>query len=344
MINRRAFLSQSAQISALAAFGFPRMASAQSTTVPFSLDFRVYGGNSPYFLGNSSGVFEKAGFRANIEGSSGSAETIRRLATGSHQFGYADIQTLINFTVTNPDTAPKLIMPILDHSPASIMTIGGSPIASLSDLKGKKIGIAANSAASKIMPIVLALNNIDEKDIEFTAVDVRIRDSMLLMGEVDGVVGYDYTSVFNFIGNGIDPEEVNILYFSEFGFDFPGNALIASQQMVAEEPELCTSVSLGVARAWRATYDDPKASIDSTVAKEPMLDADVELQRIKFILETHLETASVRENGIGHFNPARIDTGLELIAEGYGWESKPKISDFFDDRFLPSIEERKILG
>lgn len=344
MINRRTFLSRSAQISALAACGLPRLASAQVASVPFSLDFRVYGGNSPFFLGNSSGIFEDAGFQAALEGASGSAESIRRVATGSHHFGYADIQTLINFTVSNPDTAPKLLMPILDRSPASIMTIGGDPISSLADLKGKKIGIAANSAATMIMPVVLGLNEIAEGEIEFTAVDVRIRDSMLLQGEVDGVVGFDYTSVFNFIENGVERGDINILYFEDFGFNFPGSGLIASQRMVAEEPELCEAMALGVVRAWRATYNDPGAAIDATVAHEPLLRNSVELERINFILETHVATDSVKENGIGHFDPARIEHGLELMTEGYGWDRTPEISEFFVDEFMPSTEERNILG
>lgn len=344
MLNRRSFLVKSAQLSALAAVGLPSVAAAQEKTVPFSLDFRIYGGNSPFFLGNTAGIYQKLGFSANLEGASGSAESIRRVATGTHQFGYADIQTLIEFAVANPEATPKLILPILDHSPASIMTIGGGSIKSLADLKGKKIGVAANSAATKIMPVVLTLNDIAQDEIEFTAVDVRIRDTMLLQGEVDGVVGYDYTSVFNFIENGVKREDINILYFDQFGFDFPGNALIASQKMIAEEPELCRAVTLGTARAWGATYKDTEAAIDATVAREPLLKPDVELQRMKFILETHVQTESVKQNGIGYLDPARVSKGLGLMAEGFGWEKAPELADFYDASFLPSPEELKILS
>ncbi|WP_157017141.1 ABC transporter substrate-binding protein [Mesorhizobium xinjiangense] len=344
MISRRKLLTRTAQMSALMALGLPGVAGAQNRNVPFSLDFRVYGGNSPFFLGNAAGIYPELGFTAAVEGASGSAESIRRVATGTHQFGYADIQTLIEFAVTNPEASPRLIMSILDHSPASIMTIGGETVTSLDDLRGKKIGVAANSAATKIMPIVLKLNDIPADEIEFTAVDVRIRDTMLLRGEVDGVVGYDYTSVFNFIENGVSRDDINILYFDQFGFDFPGNALIASQKVIEEDPELCRAVALGTARAWKATYQNPKAAIDATVAREALLKADVEEQRIQFILDTHVDTASVREHGIGYLEPERMETGLALIAEGFGWEQAPTLDDFYDDRFLPDAEELKILG
>lgn len=344
MINRRSFLTKTAQLSALSVLAAPSIVLAQSATVPFSLDFRVYGGNTPFILAVSSGIFKEVGVDAKVEGSSGSADCISRIATGSHQFGFADIQTLVEFTMRNPGAAPKLIMPILDHSPASIMTIGGNKVNSLADLKGKKIGVAANSAATKIMPIVLKLNKIPETDIQFTAVDVRIRDSMLLQGQLDGVVGYDYTSIFNFVDNGVKRENINTLYFDQFGFDFPGNALIASQQMIKDKPDLCRAIALATARAWRATYKDPASAIKATVAREPLLKADVEEQRIRFILDKHVKTESVQKNGIGFLESSRMDKGLKLMTEGLGWAQTPKLADFYNNSFLPDAKELKILA
>lgn len=343
-LDRRTFLGRGAQLSALFALGAPRLAMAATRDVPFSLDFRVYGGNSPYFLGNTAGIFGGLDMNVKLEGASGSADSIQRVATGSHDFGYADIMTLVEFTVANPDRAPKLILPILDHAPSSIMTIGGEQIESLEQLKGKKVGVAANSAATKILPAILALNNIAPDEIDFTAVDVRIRDTMLLQGEVDAVVGYDYTSVFNFIGNGVARDEVKILYFSDFGFDFPANSLIASQEMVANEPDLCRAMALGVARSWGAAYKDPEASTKAVVDSEPLLQYDVELERLKFILETHVATDRVRENGLGYLSAERMEDGLAIMAEGFAMPETPKLSDFYVDSFLPDQQERMILG
>lgn len=343
-MNRRQLLGYGAALPALGMFGMPQRALAQARPVPFSLDFRIYGGNSPYLHGAAAGIFEELGIDVQIDGASGSAESIRRVATGSHHFGYADIMTLIEFTGANPAEAPKLIMPILDRSPASIMTIGGEPLSSLSELRGKRIGVAANSAATKILPGMLRQNQIGEDEIEFIAVDVRIRDTMLLQGEVDGVVGFDYTSVFNFLESGVAREDVNVLYFAESGFDLPANSLIASQQMIAEEPELCSAVALAVARCWRAAINDPEAAVDSTVAREPLLRREVEIERLKYILDTHIGTESVRQNGLGYIAPERADATLTLMAEAFAMERRLELGDFFVDSFLPSAEERMIFS
>lgn len=343
-MNRRQLLGYGAALPALGLMGMPARLQAQTRQVPFSLDFRIYGGNGPYLHGAASGIFEDLGLDVAIEGASGSAESIRRVATGSHLFGYADIMTLIEFTGANPNEAPKLIMPILDRSPASIMTIGGEPPTSLADLRGKRIAVAANSAATKILPGMLRINQVAEDDIEFVAVDVRIRDTMLLQGEVDGVVGFDYTSVFNFVESGIAREDVNVLYFAESGFDFPANSLIASQRMIAEEPELCAAVALAVARSWRAAVEDVEATVASTVEREPLLRHAVEVERLQYILDTHVGTDSVRQNGLGLIAPERADATLGLMAEAFEMERRLELEDFFVDSFLPPQDERMIFG
>src|SRR5437588_2886371 len=99
----------------------PRLANSQdSDTVRLSLEFRIYGGNAPLFLGLERGIFAEQGIDAGLDGSAGSVESVTRVATGTHAFGMADLSTLVEFTARNPKEAPKLIMPVFDRFPAVI--------------------------------------------------------------------------------------------------------------------------------------------------------------------------------------------------------------------------------
>ena len=62
------------------------------------------------------------------------------------------------------------------------------------------------------------LNNIDIKSLDITTVDVKLRDAMLLAGRVDAVIAFDYTSVFNLVGNGVKLDDIVIYYFSSMGY------------------------------------------------------------------------------------------------------------------------------
>ena len=64
----------------------------------------------------------------------------------------------------------------------------------------------------------MGLNNMDPESLDITTVDVKLRDALSLTGKVDAVVGFDYTSVFNLIGNGAKLDDIELLYFSDMGF------------------------------------------------------------------------------------------------------------------------------
>ena len=83
-------------------------------------------------------------------------------------------------------------------------------------------------------------------------IDVKLRDTMLIKGEVDAVVGFDYTTIFNLIDDGLKLEDITLLYFADFGFDFCGNSLIVNPATVAKNPDLVRRMAIAVARCWVA--------------------------------------------------------------------------------------------
>jgi NitT/TauT family transport system substrate-binding protein len=332
-----------AGVSGVAALAIPSIARAQIKEIPFSLDFRIYGGNSPFFLGEETGINKELGFSFKLDGAPGSAEAIRRVATGTHTFAFADIATLIEFSARNPGQAPKLLLSIFDSFPACVISLDKKPIAALKDLEGARIGIGAGSAATKIMPVLLELNGVDSKKVNFTTVDVKLRDSMLVRGAVDGVIGFDYTSVFNLLEAGVGLSSLHFLYFSQLGFDFPSNSLIASQSIVESDPDLCKRVALATARAWRTACKDPAAAATIVHNREPLLQATVEQKRLEFVRDKHILTDNVRSHGLGHLDPARMENGNKLLQKGLELSVTPKLSHYCDDRFLPDASERKMI-
>jgi NitT/TauT family transport system substrate-binding protein len=342
-MTRRDLLRAGVGAMGAATLGMPGIARAQAKDIPFTLDFRIYGGNSPFYFGEESGINKDLGFGLKIDGSPGSGEAVGRVASGSHAFGFADASTLVEFTARNPNEAPKMLLGIFDRFPACVLSFSKKPIDTLKDLDGARIGIGAASAATKVLPALLERANIDPKKVNWTTVDVKLRDSLLLRGTIDGVIGFDYTSIFNLIDAGAKMEDLHFLYFSDFGFSFPSNALIASRAMVEKEPDLCRRVTLATARAWKASVKDPAATIAAVVRREPLLQTKVEVARLEWVLNKHVLTENVRAHGLGHLDPARMAAGIAIIKEGFGLPAVPELSQYYDSRFLPEPSELKLV-
>jgi NitT/TauT family transport system substrate-binding protein len=321
----------------------PRLARAQGPDqVRFSLEFRIYGGNAPLFLGAEKGIFRDQGIDVTFDGSGGSVESVTRVATGTHGFGLADLSTLVEFAARNPKEAPKLIMTVFDRFPAVVLSLKRKPIKTLQELVGIKVGTGSVDAGAKIFPALLALNKIDIKAVNRMTIDVKIRDTMLIKGEVDAVVGFDYTSIFNLMEAGLKLDDITLLYFADFGFDFWGNSLIVNPAIVEKNPELVRRVAVAVARSWATAAKERAAAIGSVTRRDGLLKAETERARMDWVLDRLVLTPNVRENGIGNMNASRMERGINLLKDGFQLATAPTMDQIYDSRFLPPAADRKL--
>jgi NitT/TauT family transport system substrate-binding protein len=321
----------------------PCLARAQgSDQVRFSLEFRIYGGNAPLFLGAEKGIFRDQGIDVTFDGSGGSVESVTRVATGTHGFGLADLSTLVEFAARNPKEAPKLIMTVFDRFPAVVLSLKRKPIKTLQELVGIKVGTGSVDAGAKIFPALLALNKIDIKAVNRMTIDVKIRDTMLIKGEVDAVVGFDYTSIFNLMEAGLKLDDITLLYFADFGFDFWGNSLIVNPAIVEKNPELVRRVAVAVARSWATAAKERAAAIGAVTRRDGLLKAETERARMDWVLDRLVLTPNVRENGIGNMDASRMERGINLLKDGFQLATAPTMEQIYDSRFLPPAADRKL--
>lgn len=339
-LSRRAVLGSAAATAAILAA--PSIVRAQAADqLRFSLEFRIYGANSPMFLAAENGIFRDQRLEMALDGSAGSGETVTRIASGTHDFGYADLATVAEFGARNPGAAPKVLMTVFDRFPAVILSLKRKPIKTLQDLVGAKIGTGTSDAGSKIFPALMASNKLDPNSINRVTVDVKLRDTLLIKGDVDGVIAFDYTAIFNLIEAGVKFEDINLFYFSDYGFDFWGNSLLASQSIIQKNPDLVRRVALACARATVAGAKNRDAAIAAVTKRDKLLDAKTERQRLDWVYDKLILTENVKKNGLGHIDPDRMKRGLDLLAQGFQLSPAPTMASLFDERFLPPAADRK---
>ena len=184
------------------------------------------------------------------------------------------------------------------------------------------------------------LNKVDMKSLDITTVDVKLRDAMLLAGRVDAVIAFDYTSIFNLVGNGVKLEDIAIYYFSAMGYGMFGNSLIAHPDVLAQNPELVRRVAAATADAWVYGAAHRQEAIDEVTQRERLLDPAVELERLSWIYDKHILTANVKQNGLGAIDLDRTKTAIGLIKQGFDLSQAPTIGDIYDGRFMPPLKDR----
>src|SRR3954453_8419070 len=104
-------LGQLGHIAILASSVFAASAAVaqQLTPIKISLDFKFEGPAAPFVVAIDKGYFKAEGLDVTIDPAAGSLEPINRVASGTYDMGFGDINSLIKFRDTNPGTPIKAV-------------------------------------------------------------------------------------------------------------------------------------------------------------------------------------------------------------------------------------------
>jgi NitT/TauT family transport system substrate-binding protein len=313
-----------------------------TTNIRATLDIIRYGGNAPFDDAEAKGYFAQHGFHVTWDPSKGSQDAVVRVASGVASVGVADVSTLIDFAGNHPDKSPKVVFIIMDHSPQVIISMSKSNIRKPSDLIGRTLASAQTDGASKMFPAFLKLNKVDMAQVKRDIVDIRLRDPMLARGTTEGIIGYDYTAVFNLKALDVKTEDLSLLYYADHGLDLYGQAVIVAPDFLAREPETVKNLVRGIAKAWVDAVADPAPAIKTVAALEPTTRVELETARLKWLIDHEVVTPNTRKNGLGAYDPARMQFNIDMVSQGLNLPVKPKVADVYDDRFMPPFEDRRL--
>ncbi|MBO0752262.1 MAG: ABC transporter substrate-binding protein, partial [Bradyrhizobiaceae bacterium] len=232
------------------------------------------------------------------------------------------------------------VMPIFDRVPACVISLKHKPAKTLADLKTMKIGVGSSDAGVKLFQALLGLKNMSFKSLDITTIDVKLRDALLLTGKVDAVIGFDYTSVFNLVGNGVRLEDIELLYFADLGFGMFGNSVITTQEVIDREPDVVRRVVAAITESWIYANSHREDAIKAVTAREKLLEPKVELARLSWVLDRLIMTPNVKANGLGSFEMSRLTEGIELIRKGFDFPTAPAVDAVYDGRFMPPLKDR----
>jgi NitT/TauT family transport system substrate-binding protein len=317
---------------------------AEDTTVRFALDWKFEAPSAPYFIALDKGYYAEEGLDVSIDSGSGSTQTIPRIASGNYDLGFGDINSLIKFKDQNPDAAVIAVMMTYETPPFAIVSLAGRGIdaAEPASLEGKTLGAPPPDAAYAQWPIFVEVNDLDTETIAIENVGFPVREPMLAAGDVDGIFGYSFSSVQNLKLNDVPEEDIVVMLMADHGLDLYGNAVLANTDFAAANPEAVEGFIRATIRGWRDTVADPATAIPYVLERNDVAREDVELDRLRMVLEDNVLTPVVEENGIGDVDMDRLARSIDQVGIAYDYSDKPTAEEVFTDAYLPPEDERQI--
>ena len=318
------------------------MAGAQPAPVKVSLNAPFDGSNAAFFLAQEKGYFAAEGITVNMDPSGGSGEAVTRIGSGAYDFGFADVNVLLDFNAKNPASAGKAVYMLYYRSPLSFASFAKAGINKPADLAGKKLGGALSDGAYKLFPAYASITGMKADAVNWEYGDLRLREAMLLKGDVDAILGFDSTMYFGLVKQGIKPADIKFLYYSDAGMDIYGNAIVASKKIMESKPAVVKGFVAAVAKGWKDAIANPQAAIAALKKQSPLVDEKLELEKLQWLIKNQLVSAESKADGLGGVRKDRMEKSVALLTKAFQLPGTPTAADLFTDAFLPSADVRKL--
>lgn len=181
-MDRRHFLLT----AALAALSLPPIPAEAAEKLTVLLDWYVNPDHAPLVLARERGHFAAAGLDVDLVPPADPSAPPRLVAAGQ-----ADLAVTYqpNFQMQVAEGLPLVRIATLVATPLNcLMTLGGGPIRTLADLKGRKVGFSVGGFEDALLGGMLKTVGLGRGDVELVNINFALSSS-LLAGTVDAVIG-----------------------------------------------------------------------------------------------------------------------------------------------------------
>jgi NitT/TauT family transport system substrate-binding protein len=305
---------------------------AELTPATIRLDFIIGGKHAPWYVALEKGFYAKRGLNPTIQSSTGSADTVRAIGSGSADFGFADIGTAI---VAKSRGTPVEVVAQFGYVPATILWRDEGVIKTIKDLAGKSWAISPGQAQWFLMPAYCRINKIDFKSIKIQETAAPIQPAAMVTKKADFIVMYrasnDEIAEQAAAKVGV---KLSRVFMKDTGLDIYGTGLIAKDDDLKKRPELVRAYVEGTLEGLRYTRDNQEESLKILLKHKPELDSALTTIQLKnAITEVFLPPESVNV-ALGYMKPEIMDKTVRVVNEYFDVARKVSAKEVYTNQFV----------
>lgn len=340
----RAGLRRTTALAASALVGLVGLAGTAQAQTPtklrFAADWVLQGPQAPFLLAQENGCYAKAGLDVTTDRGYGSGDTVIKVAAGTYDVGFADINAMVEYNAKQPKPEERLIafFMIYDGAALSIITRRDTGIAKPADLVGKTIAAPPGDASRRLFAVLAKANGVDPSAVKWMNVSADLRETMLARKNADAIAGAAFTGYIGVQAVGVPKDEVVVMRYPQFGASLYGSALVVKPAFADAHAGAITAFTQCIADAFAQSQRQPDVAIDALLKREKLANRAVEKERMQLSLDWSVMTPWVMDKGFSQIDPVRLERSLQDVAAAFEIPV-PKVSEVYTDRFLPPREK-----
>ncbi len=299
--------------AAVLAWGLGALPAAAQDRVLLQLDWIPTGEHAAYFAGAARGFWREQGIDISLTRGYGSGDTVTKVAAGTAQFGVADLGAVLAARARQ-NVPVRSISAVYTHSPHSLFVLRSSGITSFQGLEGKRIAITPGNSHRLYFPEVARRAGTDPDKITWVNTDASAMAAMMIGRRVDAAPFYSIHWYYQNKAAQRAGQEIVVLPFVETGFAIYAASLVATDEMIAKNPDLVRRFLRGAQRSFEWTNANQAEACKLHVQRNPEVEQDDCEGSVRATM-TFVFNPAQQAAGLGRFDPERLAFTWKVVAE-----------------------------
>lgn len=305
--------------------------------VRLRLNWMYYGSHAGFALGKDRGYYDDVGINLDIRSGNGSSSAHRLVANGDSTFAYGSCAAMVSLAAQG---APLVSVGVIDAmGTEAILVRPDAGVATIEDLKGKKLLTTANAGVNTFFPLVLKNAGVKESDINLTVVPDGALVSAYLQGTGDavGILGGIDDKPAEIKANGGD--DPVIFPYSNYGVNQVGYCLSTHEDTLKNNPDLVKRFVAATVKSYKEAEADPDAAVAAMAdIVGGSMASDEGKAQSRAVLDVTLGVLYSEANSdkvLGMNVASDWEDMLALMKTYNDLETEKSAADFYSNDFLP---------
>ncbi|MCP3469048.1 ABC transporter substrate-binding protein [Bradyrhizobium sp. CCGUVB1N3] len=282
---------------------------AQERDVKFILDFISLGRHAPWYVALNKGYYKEEGLNVSILPSKGTADAIRSVATGTTEFGFIDVPSLV--AAGSNAAAVKIVAVNYQKPPYCVFSLDtGANIDTPRKLLNLELGSSTASFIPKIWAAFMEMNGVDSKTLKVVNIDGAARVPMLAARKVSAIDTFIMSEPS--IRRALTDAKPVCLFAGDFGLEIYANSIGVNEAFLKQNPELVRKFVRASLRGWKDTFDNPEEAARIQLQYVKALDPQIVVDEINILRRVAISD-DVKKYGLGYVSPERMKTTVDFI-------------------------------
>lgn len=257
------------------------------------------------YMASAKGFYRDRGLDVEIQYGGPNHPPYPSLVAGDTDITYLNLVTAL--TVSDPQRPLVNLAQIFQKNATLLLGKKSAQLNSLNDLKGKRIGVWRGESGDQVRLLLQAMGI----DAEVVPIDWSV--NLLLNDAIDLMNVMHYNEYHRVLMAGLDPQELFVLDFADYGYDLVDDGLYATQDFYLANTQTCKDFAEATMDGWLYALDHPEETVNETVRIMRQYHLPANRSHQRWMLNSIRALVLAHPGGVGYLNKADFDKVQELL-------------------------------